>query len=85
MSFKRTHARSFGRQREDEMLNCSANTQDGRFGRHNRLLYSSSHRGVVLHPAASEKIDATIVRDPKQPRLQRPAVVELIEFSISFE
>ena len=66
------------------MLDGLAGPQN-RFDRLNSFGPSRSRIGFVPDPPASQKIDAAIVSDPKQPRLQRTALVVLFQLPIRLD
>ena len=41
--------------------------------------------GLLTHLAAAQEIDAPVVRDLKQPRLQRACVVERVELAVGLK
>ena len=51
----------------------------------NQVRHGGARLGLYASAAAAQKIDAMVVRDPKQPRLKRPAVVKGVKFAIGVE
>src|SRR5207249_9285450 len=47
--------------------------------------HGSGRLGFVPHSLSSQEIDAAIVSNPKQPRLQRTALIVLVQLPIRFD
>src|SRR5439155_4388318 len=68
-----------------ELLNSCAEPYCGRLSWRNRFRYRRSRLGFVPDSLTPKKINAAIVSDAKQPRLQGTAVVELVQLAISLD
>ncbi len=67
------------------MFDRLADTQHRRVCGQGRLLYRSNRRGLVPHAFPSQKVDAAIVGDAEQPRLEWATLIKLVKLSISLE
>jgi len=67
------------------MLDGTPETQRWGFDRVHHVWDHRYEFGFDSNPAFPQEIDAAIMGDAEQPRLERPAVVKLVELSISLE
>src|SRR5262247_2832202 len=67
------------------MFNRAAKAEYRCFSKLNRFWGNGRSLGLGPNHTLPEQVDAPIVRDAEQPRLQRTAVVELVEFAISLK
>jgi hypothetical protein len=51
----------------------------------NCFRHRGSRLGFVAYSLSPQKVDATVVSDPKQPRLQRSAFIKLIQLPIGLD
>src|SRR5215471_19979143 len=67
------------------MLDRPADRRPGRIGRRDGI--GPRRGGFRFLPSfpASEEIDATVVRDPEQPRRQRAPIIESVQLAIGLE
>src|SRR6516164_10602750 len=67
------------------MFNRAAKAEHRRFSRLTRFWGHRRSFGLGPNPTLPDEVDAPIVGDAEQPRLQRTAVVEFVEFSIGLK
>jgi hypothetical protein len=67
------------------MFNGSTETKDRRIGWHYGIRTHSSGFGLNADTTLPKEVDASIVRNPEQPRGKRTAVVVLVQLPISLE
>jgi hypothetical protein len=80
------HAGSLlGRKVQYEPLDGAVDLPTRSFDRQNQFGARGGSLGLLPDLPPAEKIDAAIVDDPEQPRLERPAVVKSVELAIGVE
>jgi len=80
------HARALHRrQREHEMLDGAAECRARRIVRPHAVRSVDESLRVLAHAAPAQEVDAAVVRDAEQPRLDRPRAVERLEAPVRVE
>ncbi len=59
--------------------------QHGRLSRRDCFGHRCSGLRFVTHPFPPQEIDTAVVSDSKQPRLQRPALIKLIQLPVRLD
>jgi hypothetical protein len=80
--FQKNACAFFRRQKRDQVFNRFADPQSARLNWRDRVRHSCSLLALAPHSLVPQEINAAIMGDPKQPRLQRPALVELFQLPI---